>query len=126
MERGAPGVLAYEGKQAVGWCAIAPRAEYPRLATARTLRPIDDAPVWSVTCFFITKEARGLSVALLEAAVRHAKRHGARIVEGYPCAPKEGMAAAFIYPGLVPMFERAGFAEVARPTAARRIMRRAL
>jgi hypothetical protein len=40
-----PGVLAYRGQVAVGWCAVAPREKYRRLASSRTLQPIDDTPV---------------------------------------------------------------------------------
>jgi hypothetical protein len=36
-----PGVLAYAGGEAVGWCAIAPRAAYPRLDALPHLQPID-------------------------------------------------------------------------------------
>jgi len=43
----APGVIAYVGKAPVGWCAIAPRAEYVALERSRILRPLDDLPVWS-------------------------------------------------------------------------------
>src|SRR5437867_9852589 len=30
-----PGVLAYAGGRAIGWCAIAPRRDYPRLERSR-------------------------------------------------------------------------------------------
>ncbi len=46
----APGILAYDGKQAVGWCAVAPREVYGSLNRSRTLKPVDDRPVWSITC----------------------------------------------------------------------------
>src|SRR5687768_9723058 len=46
-----PGLLAYAGDEPVGWCALAPRSEFPRLANSRTLKPVDDQPVWSITCF---------------------------------------------------------------------------
>src|ERR1700742_4314551 len=29
------GVLAYAGDRPIGWCAVAPRGDYPRLATMR-------------------------------------------------------------------------------------------
>src|SRR5262245_48997245 len=40
-----PGLLAYAGREAVGWCAIGPREEYPRLARSKILAPVDDLPV---------------------------------------------------------------------------------
>ncbi|MBP7147294.1 MAG: GNAT family N-acetyltransferase [Acidobacteria bacterium] len=122
------GLLAYAGGEPVGWCAFAPREDYVRLAKARTLKPVDDQPVWSVTCFFIARghRGRGLSVALLDAAAEHAARNGARILEGYPTATESRLPAAFVYTGLPSSFERAGFVEVARRARTRPIMRRAL
>lgn len=122
------GLLAYVDGAPVGWCAIAPRAVYPRLDRARVSKPIDDQPVWSVTCFFIDKSARGkgLSVALLEAAVQYAKRLGARIIEGYPVDPTDRYADTFAYVGLAATFKKAGFVEVARRTPTRPVMRRVI
>src|SRR6185295_20292373 len=54
-----PGILAYAGGEAVGWCAVAPRSKYVRLENSRVLAPVDDAPVWSVVCFFVTRPWRG-------------------------------------------------------------------
>jgi len=78
------GVLAYSADKAIGWCAVAPRKAYGRLANSRLLQPVDDRPVWSVSCFYIAGPYRGTGVAraLLEAAVAYARRRGARIVEG--------------------------------------------
>jgi GNAT superfamily N-acetyltransferase len=121
-----PGLLAYADGQPVGWCAIAPRIAYPRLAISRTLKPVDDQPVWSVTCFFIARPYRrcGLSVALLNAAVEFARRGGAKLVEGYPVEPKKEQADAFVYTGLASAFRNAGFQEATRRSPTRPVMRR--
>jgi GNAT superfamily N-acetyltransferase len=121
-----PGVLAYIDGKPAGWCAAAPREAYPRLARSRTLKPIDNQPVWSVTCFFIGSHARGKGVAhaLLRAAVALASKHGAKIVEGYPLVPGRKLRSDEAYVGVTPLFEKAGFFEAARPSAARAIMRR--
>jgi GNAT superfamily N-acetyltransferase len=124
-----PGVLAYAGKEPVGWCAIAPRQEYVRLAGSRVLAPVDDRPVWSVTCFFIRRDwrRRGLSRRLLAAAARLARQCGARTLEGYPTDPcGRPQADAFVWTGLVETFARAGFREIARRSPTRPIMRKAL
>lgn len=124
-----PGLLAYRDGEPVAWVALQPREAYPGLDRSRVLKRVDDAPVWAITCFFVHKGHRrtGLMRVLLEAAARHAKEKGARILEGYPTvAGKEGLKGADGYMGLAPAFERAGFVEVARPTARRRVMRRAL
>ncbi len=124
-----PGLLAYDGDRAVGWVAVAPRATYPRYATSRVLAPVDDAPVWSVPCFFVaaSHRRRGLTVALLKAACAFAARRGARLVEGYPIdTDGERRPAAFVWNGLVGAFAAAGFREVARRSPTRPIMRRAV
>jgi GNAT superfamily N-acetyltransferase len=121
-----PGIIAYAGKEPVGWCAVAPREHHSALERSRILKPVDDQPVWSVVCFFVEKAHRGtgVSVELLRAAVDHAKRHGARIVEGYPVEPKQDrMPDAFAWFGLASAFEQAGFEEVARRSPTRPIMR---
>ncbi len=121
-----PGVLAYEGARPVGWCAIGPREDFPVLGRSRVLAPVDDLPVWSVTCFFIVKYHRrkGLSVLLLREAVAFAANQGATIVEGYPVEPrKPEMPPVFAHTGLASAFRSAGFIEVARRSETRPIMR---
>jgi GNAT superfamily N-acetyltransferase len=123
-----PGLIAYDGTTPIGWCAIAPRDEYPALARSRILKPVDERPVWSVACLFIAKpyRRRGVSVRLLKAASAHVRRRGGRIVEGYPVEPPGRMADAFVWTGLASAFRRAGFREVARRSKTRPIMRRDL
>jgi len=124
----APGLLAYADGQAVGWCAVAPRERYVRLANSRVLKPVDDQPVWSVTCFFVVKEyrRRGVTVALLNAAAEFVRKRGGKILEGYPTETSRQQADAFVYTGLASAFQRAGFKEVARRSPTRPIMRCAL
>jgi GNAT superfamily N-acetyltransferase len=128
VESGArPGVLAYAGREPVGWCAVAPREEYPVLERSRILQPVDERPVWSITCLFVARSwrRRGVSTGLLKAAAAFARRRGARIVEGYPTdAGGKRAADAFVFTGLEPGFRRAGFVEVARRSRSRPIMRR--
>ena len=130
VDSGAPtGVLAYDGDQPVGWCAVGPREAYPVLENSRILRPVDEQAVWSVTCFYIPRARRrgGLTVPLLDAAVKFAGKMGAKIVEGYPVDPRLGtMADPFAWTGLVSAFRKAGFEEVARRSPGRPIMRRLL
>jgi GNAT superfamily N-acetyltransferase len=121
-----PGLLAYLDGEPVGWCAIAPREQFPVLERSRVLQRVDDQPVWSVVCFYVTRAARrrGVSLALLRGAVSEARKRGARIVEGYPIDPKRGpMADAFAWTGLAATFRQAGFREVARRSETRPIMR---
>jgi GNAT superfamily N-acetyltransferase len=124
-----PGLLAYSGDQAVGWCSLAPRSEFTRLERSRVLKPVDDAPVWSIVCFFIARKQRGSGVgsALLRAAADFAASHGAAVLEGYPVEPRSGrMPDAFAFTGVPSMFRAAGFEEVERRSPGRPIMRRSL
>jgi GNAT superfamily N-acetyltransferase len=123
-----PGLLAYRKGVPVAWCAVAPRTEYAALAASRNLKSVaDTAGVWSVTCYFVAKEQRrsGLMTALLEAAAKHARRHGARVLEGYPVAVDK-LRGCEGYTGVVPVYEAAGFRVVAQPSRAMRVMRRTL
>jgi GNAT superfamily N-acetyltransferase len=123
-----PGLLAYDGDVPVGWIALEPKERFPRLARARILKGVDDAPAWSVPCFFVARShrGRGVTVALLKAAGKHAKAAGATLLEGYPMAPDARTGDAFAYVGVASAFEKAGFAEIARPSRTRRVMRKKL
>ena len=102
---------------------------FPRLDNSRVLKRVDEEPVWSVVCLFVLKghRRRGISRRLLEAAARHAKKQGARIIEGYPVEPKKDvMPDAFAWTGIASAYRSAGFTEVARRSETRPIMRRKL
>jgi GNAT superfamily N-acetyltransferase len=121
-----PGLLAYSEGEPIGWCSVAPREKFSTLERSRILKRIDEKPVWSVVCFFIAKPFRrkAVTIKLLKAAVEYAKKHGAKIVEGYPVEPKKGnMPDVFAYTGLASAFRQAGFVEVARRSETRPIMR---
>lgn len=123
-----PGVIAYRDGAPIGWVAIAPRADYKRLAHARVLVPIDDQPVWSITCFFIHRSQRrqGLMEKLIDAAVDFARGEGATIVEAYPRPVTGRTASSTLYVGTVRCFERAGFKVTARPSDKRAVVRKSI
>ncbi len=124
-----PGLIAITDGTPAGWISVAPRAEFPRMANSRIVGPIDDRPVWSVTCFFIKRgnRGKGIATALLTAACGFAASHGAGVIEGYPIDPLgKRYANAFAWTGLMRVFEKAGFTEVARRSEKRPVMRRAL
>ena len=99
--------------------------DYPALGRSRVLKAVDDTPVWSVSCLFVAKgyRKRGVSVALLKAAVEFVRAHGGQVVEGYPVEPKSpDMPTAFAWTGLASAFIRAGFSEHRRGSETRPIM----
>jgi len=121
-----PGVLGYLGRDPVAWCAVAPRGDYGALARSRVLAPLDDRPVWSISCLFVARpfRRRGLSARMLRGAAEFAARRGARIVEGYPVEPRMARAPdAFLWTGTTVAFRAAGFREAARRSPTRPIMR---
>jgi GNAT superfamily N-acetyltransferase len=121
-----PGILAYAAGQPVGWCSVAPRERFGSLNRSRVLKPVDDTPVWSIVCFFVAREYRGqgLIEALIRAAVDYVWQQGGEVVEAYPVDPRgRDLAPVSSYMGLPVAFARAGFAEVARPSPGRVIMR---
>ncbi|MCK6064996.1 MULTISPECIES: GNAT family N-acetyltransferase [Microbacterium] len=116
----APGVLAYDGGEVVGWAGVAPRAD-TTFATARLIPHVDDLPVWSVWCIRVRPGHRGtgISHALLAGAVEFARAHGAPAVEGYPVdngGEKVNLTMAYV--GTRALFEKAGFT-VAAETGSR-------
>ena len=114
----APGLVAYEGAEAVGWASVGPREDYERLAYSKVLAPVDESPVWSIVCFVVGRRSRGRGVAaaLLDAAIAYARDHGATTLEAYPVEVPEGarITSANAYHGTLSMFERAGFQVVER------------
>ncbi len=118
------GILAYRADEPIGWCSIAPRETYKRLEKSTTLKRVDDQPVWSVVCFFVSRKMRGqgLALQLLQAAVEYAASQGAHIVEGYPVEPGQ----SYQFMGSPSLFKAAGFREVARAANDRPIVRRIL
>lgn len=123
VKRGPPlGLLAFDGDTAVGWCQLTPRDALPWLERSRTLKPVDDVPVWAISCFYIRNSHRGKGVtaALIAAAVKAAKRAKARALEAYP---RELTSAPSAYTGYASTFAKLGFKEIARHAPERPIMR---
>ena len=128
------GLVAYLDGEPVGWCAVEPRSNYPRLLLktrvpweGRAEGKTDDG-VWAVTCF-VTRAGfrrRGISRALARATIDFARQRGARALEGYPMVtqPSEKFTLlSELHVGSRSIFAAAGFTEVSRPTIRRVVMR---
>jgi len=110
-KRVAPGVLAYDGDEVVGWAAVAPRADLP-FARSTKIPHVDDLPVWSIWCIRVRPGHRGqgISHTLLEGAVQYARSKGAPAVEGYPVDNRgRKVDLTMAYVGTRTVFESAGF-----------------
>ncbi len=137
------GLIGYAGKEPAAWCAVAPREKYIRMENSKVLARIDDEPVWSIPCFFVSKNFRrqGLSTEILKGVIDYCRKlnkvpaptqtgksRGAgkkvKILEGYPTVPyAEKIPDAFAWTGIPSAFTKAGFVEAARRSKVRPIMR---
>ena len=127
------GLVGYLDGEPVGWCAVEPRTAYPGLLRVyrvpwegRAEDKTDDS-VWAVTCVFTRAgyRRRGISRALVRAAVEFARRRGARALEGYPMLVEAGQDITWgeMHVGSRSIFADAGFEEVSHPTLRRVVMR---
>jgi hypothetical protein len=125
------GILAYQGDEAVGWCAVDRRSVYRRLRGSpvpwkgRT-EDKDDDDVWAIACIVVRRGHRrqGLTYPLVAGAVVHARARGAKAIEGYPLETN-GKEVIWDEMSVGPLgpFLAAGFREVAHPTLRRRVVR---
>ncbi|MCK6210102.1 GNAT family N-acetyltransferase [Georgenia sp. EYE_87] len=106
-----PGVVTYLDGVPVGWCNVGARAEIPRLAGSKLIRPVDDVPVWSIICVVVRSGHRkkGVTGQLIEGAVAYAASRGAPAVEAYPVDPPGRMDLTMAFVGTRSMFEKVGF-----------------
>ena len=115
----APGVLAYEREEVVGWAAVAPRSELP-FARSTKIPHVDQLPVWSVWCIRVRPghRGKGISHALLDGAVSYARSQRAPAIEGYPVDNKgKKVDLTMAYVGTRAVFEKAGFTMASKTDA---------
>lgn len=127
-----PGLIAYAEGEPVGWLQVGPRADVPnwngrrRLSAPLDEREAGDPSVWGVSCFVVRREWRGKGVsrALLAAALGWAQANGARCLDACPVEiAGEKKPPASLYHGTAEMFRRAGFEEIARRRDDRPLLR---
>ncbi len=118
-----PGLLAFYGDVAVGWCQLTPRAELPSLNRQWRLKRVDELPVWALSCIYVRIgfRRRGVTSALIAAAIKAAKRGKAPQLEAYPLDAAKTPSASGT--GYASTFARAGFKTVACHFPPRPIMR---
>lgn len=126
------GLIAYEGDVPIGWVATGPRSRYPRAIGPRATilkdrDPAEDHDVWLLPCFFVRVgyRRRGVTAALVAAAVEAATARGAKAVEGFPISDSSPKAQND-YVGKQRRFAECGFVCIAEPSPRRVVMRREL
>lgn len=110
-----PGLIAYADGVPAGWVALAPRDSYKRLAKSKHLGPVDDQPVWVVSCFFIHRNYRqlGLMEKLLQAAIDYARSKKVKILEAFPLNVEDKINSVSLFTGKSSVFQKLGFEQVA-------------
>jgi GNAT superfamily N-acetyltransferase len=118
-----PGLLAFDGATAVGWCQLSLRDSLPYLNRSSFLKPIDELPVWCISCFYVRKGYRrqGVTSALVREALNIARDAGAPALEAYPL--DRDLTDSSSWTGFASTFLRLGFKCVARRRPPRPIMR---
>lgn len=127
----APGLIAYRAGEPVGWIQVGPRAATPnwngkrRMSAPVVADEAADPDVWAVSCFVVPRAHRGAGVAtaLLAGAIEYARSKKARAIDACPVETGGEANPASIYHGVASMFEKAGFAEIARRRDNRPLMR---
>ena len=73
-----PGLLAFDGDLAVGWCQLTPRDAVPHLDHLWRLKRVDDAPVWCMSCFYVRIAYRELTRRLFKRRFNTLRRQAHR------------------------------------------------
>jgi predicted GNAT family acetyltransferase len=125
-----PGLLAYDGKLAVGWVAISPRRAVHRFNITKTSAPVDaeDAALdttWALTCFYVRNSHRGdgMMTALAAAAIAHARKKKARRIEVCAVEPIKTLTWGEAFVGVASALTPLGFIEMARRSPKRPLLR---
>ncbi len=144
VQRGPPpGLLAFEEDVPVGWCQLTtssslewleqgPLGRLPAASPSghSKRQGIADSagPVWALSCFYVRLgyRRRGVSAALIQAAVRAAKAAGAGAVEAYPVDTHATRSTRNLFTGAASTFAREGFELQLTGRPYRMVMRRTL
>jgi GNAT superfamily N-acetyltransferase len=122
------GLIGYRDGTPVGWISLGPREDFAKLRNSPVMKPVDAKRVWSIVCFVVPSEHRrqGVARALLEGAIRYARKRKVRLLEAYPVDRKGPLADDSLWFGTKSLYDAAGFEEVARRKPARPVVRLAL
>jgi GNAT superfamily N-acetyltransferase len=120
-----PGLLAFDGEKAIGWCQLTPRDDLSWLNRKQFLGPVDDISVWPISCFYVRRGCRrkGIMSTLVAEALKMAKRAKALVLEAYPVDTTQPGSTSNVFTGTASAFRRLGFKTVTRRQPSRPIMR---
>ena len=91
------------------------------LERSRKISSSGEAGTWSVVCFFVAPEVRGVGLQdrLLAKSISYARDEGASTIEAYPWPG----GSSYRYMGTRELYGRNGFADVPVPHGTRPVMR---
>lgn len=127
-----PGLLLYENGVAIGWVSVGPRGSVTRFDLAKTTRldeTIDSAgKTYAITCFFVRTghRKRDLMKELAAAAIAHARKKKAHALDVCPIETDKPLMWGEGFVGIASVMREMGFAEIARRSPRRPLMRLAL
>ena len=120
IEEGVPvGLVGYEDGAPAAWVSIAPRETFRGLGGSDTKA---GESIWSLTCMYVPRAHRreGRGRELVAAAIAHARKRGADVVEAYPVDPD---SPSYRFMGFVPLFDQLGFKPSGKAGTRRHVMR---
>ena len=108
------GLVAYEGREPIGWISLGPRYDFSRIDSSRATPRVDDVEAWVIPCITVLRghRGKGVAVAMIRAAVDYAEKRGAPAVEAYPRAAGKRVHDDFAFFGTEEMFRKAGFRRI--------------
>lgn len=125
----APGLLAHDGSEPLGWVRLGPIDDFARVTAnprRRTVVGPDPDGLWAITCFVVPPAHRrsGVATALVDGAIAVARDHDAAVLEGHPVDTTDRrVPAAELYHGVLSTFLAAGFTELGRTGPYRPVVR---
>lgn len=125
VDSGRAGLIAYRNGEPVGWARLTPRSELSWLTQRFPRYDFGENDPWALSCFFTARAARGTGVmaALVDFTTQWCSDRDAA-VEAYPIDPDVERATRNRFPGVLPVFLRAGFTEVGRLATDRSVARK--
>jgi len=112
--KNAPVLVAYVGKEPVGFVSLGPRYDFSRISNSKATPPVYEVAAWVIPCITVRHghRGKGVAVAMLRAAVEYAGKRGAPAVEAYPRAASTRLHDDLAFIGTQAMFRKAGYRKI--------------
>jgi GNAT superfamily N-acetyltransferase len=114
-----PGLIAFIDNLPVGWCQLTTKNFLPWLEENYSSNNYNISDIWCISCFYVRSRYRkmGVTSALIDHAIKFAKRSKAKLIEAYP---RNSVSS---YTGYPSTFRKAGFKVTGHGKYDRTVMR---